>query len=366
MQFDSSKLRQHGGNIREVSREYGPKTYLDFSANINPLGLAPAVEQAIRDGISQVVYYPEPDAVTFNHAVAEYLGVDPKYVVSGNGAAELIYLLVRRVNPRRVIIPIPTFSEYQLASEAGNSEIVPVVLRRETRFQWDMEALLQAVPKGDMLFLCNPNNPVGNLLERENLLAVLKACREHGTAVVVDESFRDFVEDMPSALPFVEEFANLTVLYSLTKFFALPGLRLGCAVAQPAVVKELNAMKDCWSVNTLAQIAGCTAVKQTGYIAETRALVAEEREFLYNSLRQIRGLDPYVPSANYIFIDISETGLSSGVLRDKLIERGIIVRDCATYPTLGEDYIRVAVKRREENLLLIDALKHVLEGNDGK
>ncbi len=362
MQSDSNKLRQHGGNLKAIYKKYGRRDYLDFSANINPLGLAPAVEQALHESIKEVIHYPEPDAATFNQAVAGYLGMDPQYFISGNGAAELIYLLVRTINPQKVIIPVPTFSEYELAAASVGAQVIPVFLRAEDRFAWNVDAIIETMAGGDLLFLCNPNNPVGNLIGQEAMLSILKAAEEQGTLVVVDESFRDFVDDMPTALPFLQDFQNLVILYSLTKFFALPGLRLGCAISQPPLIGNLKAMKDCWSVNTLAQIAGCTAIKETEYISNTKEIIAIEREYLYGQLQGIAGLDPYIPGANYIFLDISRTGFSSGLLRERLIAKGIIVRDCATYPTLEDKYIRVAVKQRPENIKLIDALQEVLEG----
>ena len=362
MLSDSNKLRQHGGNLKAVFQKYGPRDYLDFSANINPLGLAPAVEQALHESIKEVINYPEPDAVTFNRAAAGYLGLDPRWVISGNGAAELIYLLVRAINPRKVIIPVPTFSEYELAAASVDAQVIPVFLRAEDRFAWNADTIIKTMAQGDLLFLCNPNNPVGNLIGQESMLLILKAAEEHGTLVVVDESFRDFVDDMPTALPFLQDFQNLVVLYSLTKFFALPGLRLGCAISQPQLIGRLKAMKDCWSVNTLAQIAGCTAIKETEYISNTKEIISVERDYLYGELQKIIGLDPYNPAANYIFLDISRTGFGSGLLRERLIEKGVIVRDCATYPTLEDKYIRVAVKLRPENIKLVHALQEVLEG----
>ncbi len=358
-----NKLRQHGGNIKEVIDRFGAKNYLDFSANINPLGLAPAVAEAIRTGISEIVNYPEPDAGALNQEVAAYLDADPRMVACGNGASELIYLLVRLLEPKRVVIPQPTFSEYQLAAETVKAEILSVPLSRQNGFRWNIGALTNVLLPGDALFLCNPNNPVGNLLSLQELMKIIQQGEEAGAFVVVDESFRDFVRDMPSVIPYVQQSNNLIVVYSLTKFFALPGLRLGCVVAPTQVIGRLNSIRDPWGVNVLAQIAGRVAVRQRDYINRSRELIAREKEWLFARLNSIPGIKPFFPRANYIFIDIRETGLTSTALRRLLIEEGIIVRDCETYPTLNSGYIRVAVRKRGENERLAETLVKVLKEN---
>lgn len=355
-----NNLRQHGGNIKEVAHKFGPGQYLDFSANINPLGLAPQVEDAIRSGIGQVVHYPEPDARSLSQAVAEYLGVQCQQIACGNGASEFIYLLTRLLAPRRAVIPQPTFSEYQLAAAAAAAEIVSVPMLRSRDFRWDVTGLAATITSGDMVFLCNPNNPVGNLLERDGIIGLLNRCEQVGATLVVDESFRDFVVQMPTVIGDVGNYNRLIVLYSLTKFFAIPGLRLGCMVAPENIINRVNRTRDPWSVNSLAQFAGQVAVKQRDYINRSRKFVAKEKQWLYQRLRHISALTPFYPQANYIFIDISNTGLTSTCLRRNLIEHGIIVRDCVTYPTLGGGYIRVAVRQREENKRLLNALSAVL------
>ncbi|WP_366924631.1 threonine-phosphate decarboxylase CobD [Metallumcola ferriviriculae] len=353
-------LRKHGGNIRAVVSRYGAREYLDFSANINPLGLVSGVAKALRKGLDEIVHYPEPEDDALSHAISKFLGVRQQMVMCGNGASELIYLVARLKQVKRAVIPQPTFSEYQLAAEAAQVPIVLPNLAAAQGFQFTMQLLKEKLTAGDMLFLCNPNNPVGNVIPLREMINVIEFCEAHGVTVVVDESFRDFVSNMPSVIPYAAQYKCLVVIYSMTKFFALPGLRLGCAVADPQIMDEIKELRDPWSVNVLAQIAGKQALQEKNYIIRSKKLVETEKEYLFGGLKEVPGLQPYYPAANYIFVDVSGTGLASTALRKLLINEGIVIRDCSTYPTLNTGYIRVAVRLREENHTLLCALNKVL------
>lgn len=355
----------HGGNLAAAARRYGfkPEQFLDFSANINPLGMSPLAREAIRQNLAAVEAYPDPECRELKDTVAAYLNVPAANLLPGNGTAELIFLLLRQLRPRRGLVPAPTFSEYARALASAGAFVEYLYLDREKGFRPEPEKIAAALAEGDILFLCNPNNPTGTLLAREEVVFILDEAERRGAFVVVDEAFMDFLDRRPcfSVVPEILSRTNLFVLYSLTKFFALPGLRLGIGIGPVSLIEALHRHKDPWNVNALAQIAGVYSLRDTDYIRRTRELLAKEKQFLYRELSRLPGFKPWPPTANYIFIDISASGFTSPQLRDLLGQRGILIRDCSNYAGLNEYYIRVAVKDRAANEKLLHELKEILE-----
>lgn len=351
----------HGGNIYEPS-ENG-QAWLDFSANINPLGLAEQVRQAILSHVGDVVHYPDPQARELRAALASFYEVPEHAIVLGNGAAELFYLYFHALRPRRVLLPVPSFSEYERAALAAGSEIEYLPLRAERSFRISAEELLTAAQRtgADVLVLGNPNNPTGTSFLREELVMLSERLTAIGCSLIVDESFLDFHRDEPcytlrwdaARLP------HLFLIRSLTKFFALPGLRLGFAIAQPALIRVLERHKDVWNVNVLAQAAGCAALGETAYQRETRALVAEESAFLAREIAFFPGVRVYPSGVNFLLVSFASTEVAAASV-DGLRRRGILVRDCSNYPGIGGGFLRVAVRKREENERLLAAWREVL------
>lgn len=361
---DYQSVPPHGGNLVRAAMEYGlaPQDFLDFSANINPLGPSPSVLEALKANLWQICHYPDPDCRELKSALAEHLGVDTRCLLVGNGASELIYLLARVFSFRRVLIPAPTFSEYALAVKAAGGEVNYVFLDPSAGFPFPLEEVLRQLPEVDALFLCNPNNPTGGLVPRRELEALLEAAAAYRAMVIIDEAFMDFVADPQShtLLSLAGRHPRLILLYSLTKILAIPGLRLGVLAARPDVVRALDRARDPWSVNALAQVAGVAGLQDREYIEATRDMVAREREFLFRELSSLPGLRPFPGAANFLLVDITNTRFAAGELVRQLGLRGILVRNCANFPGLSEGYIRVAVRRRKENLRLLEALREVL------
>ncbi|MCL2337606.1 MAG: threonine-phosphate decarboxylase CobD, partial [Firmicutes bacterium] len=344
-----------GGSVRDI---------YDFSANINPLGPPPAVLQALQDSIGLIQHYPDHRCGELRRALAVYLGVPEENMLPGNGASELIYLLGRVIGCRRVVIPQPTFSEYGDAVTAAGGTVIEVPMREEDGFALPVAQLKQALKEADALFICNPNNPTGRVEKNLVLRSVVEEAARTGKTVVVDEAFMDFVTDAGSCtvLPLLEKYPTLVVLYSLTKFFAIPGLRLGLVVAATPLIKKLETLRDPWSVNVFAQAAGAAALSERAYMDQTRRLVKEEREFLYRSLAELPGLSPFPAEANYLLVKITREDLSSTALAARTAQKGVLVRDCSTFGGLGYRYIRVAVRSRQENMVLLEALRVAMEG----
>ena len=346
--------RQHGGNLFKASQEYNRSKFIDFSANINPLGPPTSVLKALEKNlVSLIANYPDPDCTQLKTVLAQYLHVRKEDILLGNGASELIFLLLKDLQPKRVFIPIPTFSEYANAALASKAKIVQVPLQGED-FSILNDEFLAETKVGDMVIICNPNNPTGQLFNKNSLAKILEKAFERGFYVLLDESFMDFVENKLefSFVKDLDKHPQLFILYSLTKFFALPGLRIGVLLGAPPKIAALDGVKDPWNVNALAQIAGTVALQDQEYITKSFHYIQKAKKNFYNDLMKIPGLVPFYPQANYIFCKLTN-GSTSTELVQYLGKRGILVRNCNSYPLLGESYIRLAVKSFEHNEELI-------------
>jgi len=358
-------LFEHGGNVYAVARQTGaaPGRLLDYSANINPLGLPASVAAAVADALAYVVNYPDPAAVALKDAIGRRYGVAGELITCGNGAAELLYVLCHMRRPRRVLVPAPTFCEYERAARAAGAAVTYHTLAAGDGFALDPAAFAAKLPGIDIAFLCNPNNPTGRLISRDAVEAIAAAAARRGAWLVVDESFLDF---LPAAAdytcrPLLGAYSNLVILQSLTKFYAIPGLRLGFLLADPAIGALLDRGKDPWNVNTLAQAAGVAALADDAYRAASIAAIAAARQHLARGLAALPGLHPFPACANFILARLA--GLTAPVLRRALLQDGILIRDCGNYPGLSDAYIRLAVKLPEQNEILLAALgKNLKEG----
>lgn len=354
----------HGGNIYAWAREQGGKIsdILDYSANINPLGLANSVRQAITDSIDRVVHYPDAEATLLKAAISKHYQVDSERITLGNGAVELIYLLMHILQPKRVLIPAPSFSEYERAATAAGAVIQYAYLSAENNFAIDIDLLSSQVQGVDIVFIGNPNNPTGTLLTVTQIESLLLQAKQAGAMVVVDESFMDFISNCQeyTCRPLLKRYDNLVIIHSLTKFYAIPGLRLGFSLTTPSLSARLHAVKDPWNVNLLAQAAGVVALADRDYQIKSRETVKREKDKLYSELKAIPGIKPFKPSVNYILMDIAASGFNAPQLRRLLAQQCILIRDCSNYSGLSSYYVRVAVKLEEQNKKLLQQLKQVL------
>ena len=354
----------HGGNVHAWARESGGEltAILDYSANINPLGLAASVREAISQSIDQVVHYPDVEATRLKTAISKYYQVDTARITAGNGAVELIYLLAHILRPKRVLIPAPAFSEYERAAVAAGAAIEYAYLLPEDEFAINVDWLCSKLQGIDMVFVGNPNNPTGTLLTVSHVERLLAAAKQAGAVVVVDESFMDFIigDQEHTCRPLLKQYDNLVIIHSLTKFYAIPGLRLGFSLTTPELAAKLHAAKDPWNVNLLAQAAGVAALADTEYQSNSRETVLRAKESLYEGLKALPGVKPFRPSVNYILMDLSASGRDAAQVRSLLAKENILIRDCSNYPGLTTSYVRVAVKLEEQNKILLERLGQVL------
>ena len=357
----------HGGNIYEILREAGKNRPLrDFSANINPLGIPQTVRAAIEQNIKAIVHYPDPQAVELKQALAGFYQVPEAALSLGNGAVELLYVLFHTLRPGKVLLPVPSFGEYERAARAAGAEIIYQAMLPEQDFQLDWQELLTKLPEADCLVLGNPNNPTGTFVPKAILQQILLEAKKQNCFVVTDESFMDFVPENEryTGRGLLADHENLLILQSLTKMYAIPGLRLGFAMTNPALAKKLEGGKDPWNVNLLAQKAGVAALAERQYQSDTLACIAEEKSYLWRSLQKINGIKAYEPTVNFILLDVADTGFTAEQFRRAMLAENILIRDCSNYPGLDGAYIRLAVKLREDNEILLRAMRKVLKGKN--
>jgi threonine-phosphate decarboxylase len=353
----------HGGNIQEVCSTYGlePGSLLDFSANINPLGYPPSLPEALMEGLPSILHYPDLNCTNLRRAIAKKTRHNEEEVLIGNGSTEFIYLIARAFRPSRGLVFEPTYSDYSRALSLVGAEVEKLVSTEVVSFRPDLGNPNLKRRQPQIVFLCNPNNPTGNLIEKEEILALAEALPQ--CLVVVDEAFMDFVDEPPryTTLPEAGKVKNLIVLHSMTKFFGFPGLRLGYAVAHPEVIARIEGCKEPWAVNALAQLAGEAALADEDFIFRSRQYAGTEKSFLYRELTLLGGISPIPPTVNFITSKITQEGLTSTELKEALLRKGLLIRDCSNFTGLNNKYFRVAVRRREENLLLLKALGTALK-----
>ncbi len=351
----------HGGNHREVAKRYGfsPDEILDFSANINPWTSSLGIEEIVRVNLKDIYHYPDPQYAELIKQISQYLGVDRENILAGNGSTELIYLAARALLPRRALIFAPTFFEYERALKTCGGEPKFLFLKESRGFSVNIQKIIEATEDVEAVFIGNPNNPTGTFFPKEKLLELVKITEEREIALILDESYLDFKYPGESLVKEAQETRHLLVLRSFTKFFGIAGLRLGYGVGGRRVIEKMAHFKEPWTVNCLAQAVGAYLLGNEQKIKEIREAVNKEAEFLFGELCRIAGLKPYPPEANFILVKI-ETELSSSKLQEDLAKKGILIRDCSNFVGLNDKFFRVAVRKREENLRLIDSLREAI------
>ena len=359
---NTCETSDHGGTVFAIARSLGIPSdeLIDFSANINPLGPAPAVLEAVCSSLQRVLHYPDRESFELRQALAGVHRVTIDNLVVANGSTELIYLLPRLLPGARGLVIAPAFSEYARALDRTGWQTEHLILSPDDGFVLSLEKLAEKLAEGfDLLFLCNPANPTGALLPLTMIREVQRLCRAAGTFLVLDEAFMDFREG-ESGKGLITESGGGIVLRSMTKFFAIPGLRLGYAIGHVDVIRKCADRLEPWSVNTPAQIAGVASLADAGYRERTVRYVSTERHALAQGLADLSGLAPFPSAANYLLVEM-RNGFTAAELRSRLLEKRILIRDCANFQGLDGRYFRVAVRTGEENRRLLDALGEVLQ-----
>ena len=371
----------HGGNIFQFAHEQRIEPYevIDFSANINPLGPSQRGLSALEAQLRYISHYPDATNDDVLNTIADTYGMNKNQIVVGNGAAELLYAICRLPGYTGAFVPAPGFSEYKEALEASQIPVRDIYYRlREDDngkpyFEVPYLALetFSAELKGQdgriIVFLGNPNNPDGTLLDKNHIRTLASMLKDANSLLVIDESFIDFVgndtlqDNKYSMRSLVNEFDNIIVVHSFTKFYAVPGLRIGAAFSNPHIIDQLNTFIPTWSVNTLAQAYTQSALNDVEYVKRTKQVLHEEQHYMYNALDAIAGITIYTPSANFILFHIEQEGVTADSINEALKKHNMIVRNCDSYMGLNSQWVRVAIKDHDNNVRLVDTLTDILK-----
>lgn len=345
----------HGGDWAGYRAEFGCDA-LDFSANVSPLGLPAGVAAAITNALPTADRYPDPLCRELRAALAGAEGVPADWILCGNGAADLIFRLALAVRPRRALLPAPTFAEYEAALQTVGCAVQRVFLREENEFAVTEEFIDAVTPETDIVFLCQPNNPTGQVTPPALVERLMRRCAECGAVLVVDECFLDFLPDRDAwtAKQLLRDAPQLIILKAFTKLYAMAGVRLGYALCgDAALLEKMRGAGQPWAVSSLAQAAGLAALQETAYADAVRALIAEQRPRMAAGLRAL-GLRVMDGQANYLLFRATPD------FGEKLRRRGAVVRSCANYPGLDAAWYRTAVRTAEENTRLLQIMGEIL------
>ena len=389
---EEMKMDFHGGNIYKVFREKNIKEILDYSSNINPYGIPESLKKRITENLEILERYPDPDYVELREKLAHLNKIDMSDIVLGNGATEIIFLFMKVINPKKILIVSPTFGEYERAVKAteipgdivslscsGDNknienkeiEIEYFELKESDDFNLNIGNLKNELEKKyDLLIICNPNNPTGKFLKLTQTEEILKECNKYDTKLFIDEAFIEFLADgmKESIINTEENKKNLFVTRAFTKFFAIPGLRLGYGMYfDKELEQKISEKKEPWSVNNIAEMAGLTVLDDTEYIEKTLKWITKEKIYMYEKLNEISGIKVYETEVNFITGKIDEKlfseGLNVKILREKMLEQGILIRDASNFKFLDERFFRLAIKDRESNDRVIEAMKEIFQTN---
>ncbi len=357
----------HGGNVYAASRELGRDVteLIDFSASINPLGPSPKVWRAITGARHLVPHYPDPECWDLRQALATRWHCAPGQILMGNGSMELIYALPRALKINHLLLVQPTFSEYAASMARAGGCVTTVCADRDEQYALPIERLCQLLErqtKGsrtiDGILLCNPNSPTGQACGADDVMKLARAAQRRGVWLMVDETFADYCPER-SILPLASSWSRVVVLRSLTKFYGLPGLRVGYAVAASTVIQQLRSELPSWSVNAMGQVAALAALQDTAHAKKSLRFVLKERTRMSQELAGLPGCTVFPAQANFIFMELP-SGWHGRKLTEQLRREGLLIRDCSSVPGANRRSVRIAVRSRKDNDRFLKALSRVL------
>ena len=340
-------MHKHGGDV------YNYKDIIDFSTNINLMGMPEGVIRGAYEGVDLSQNYPDPYCLELREAISEYENVNVEEIICGNGAADLIFSLSFSRKPKKALVLAPTFYEYEKALRASGCQIEYFYLSEEKGFVIEENFINSLVEDIDMVFLCNPNNPTGELIKKDFIYRIIKRCAEKNIFLVVDECFMYFVENQSeySVKEFAKGYRNLFILKAFTKIYAMPGLRLGYGIcSNKEVLEKMYEISQPWSISIPAQRAGINALKETEYVENSLKVLKEEKEYLINELLK-KEFKIYGSNANYIFFKVNSSDFF-----EECLKKGFLIRDCSNYKGLEKGYYRIAVKKHYENIKFINSI----------
>lgn len=352
----------HGGNIYKFQRE-GKENILDYSSNINPLGVPKKFIDIAKENFDKLINYPDPYYIELRKKIAEFNSINIDNIIVGNGATEILFLYTRALKPKKVLVLAPCFAEYERALKSVSARIEYFELKESDNFYPDIEKLKEEIKSNDydLLLFCNPNNPTGQFINLEDIEEIMRVCESKNTKIFIDEAFIEFIENWKEKTLSLLKNKNIFIMRAFTKFFAIPGLRLGYGIAfDENILNKMWEEKEPWTVNTFANLAGLTMLDDKDYIEKSEKWIFEEKQFVYRELSKFKYTKAYKTESNFILIKLFN--ISSSALREKMIEKNILIRDASNFKFLNESFVRLAIKDRESNLKMLENLKEVLEG----
>ena len=343
----------HGGKIPVKNSDHN---IIDFSSNITPLGIPNSVKLIIKKNLDKVQFYPDPKSENVISSLEKYTHLSKSNIIVGNGAIEILYnfCFAFLSKTTKVLIHVPTFQEYETAVKLNNCKISYF---KSLNLSTNIDSFISQIPKSGCIFLCNPNNPTGELLSKKELLSIIIVAKKLKTIVFIDECFIELVpKSNESVISYVKKYDNLFILRSLTKSFGLPGLRIGYACGSKEIIKILQKIKIPWSVNSLAQDAANVVIKNTSHLKKSNIIIKKELKYLEDNISILNGFECISSSTNFILIKIK---YDSTKLQTKLLKNKILIRDCKNFRGLDNHYIRIAVKSHKDNVKLVKALEKI-------
>lgn len=349
----------HGANVDNMAKQFGKdeKDIIDFSSNVNP-HIISNLGKYVLEGLEKSRSYPDINYTNLRNNISEYINVDSELIIPGNGATEIIYLLMKSIK-KRIAILNPTFSEYGRGAKLNNLEVIDFHLKEENNFSIDFDEIKNNMDKFDSLFVCNPNNPNGKVKDLNELLDLMI---KNDKLLIVDETFMEFVgeEEKYSLVSRIKKTENLFILKAVTKFFGMPGLRLGYGVtSNEQIIKNIYEYKEPWTINSFAENLSNYLFKDKDYINDSKKYYIAERKFMLQELRNIPKLKVYDTDTNFVLMKLKDGDSNS--LKLELFEKyNILIRDASNFIGLDKGYFRVAIKSHDDNKILIEALKKTL------
>ena len=354
----------HGANLYDLSSKYGfsKDEFMDFSSNINPFGTSNKAKEYVINNINMVSMYPDPEYVSLKKSISKYCNCLDENIVLGSGATELISSFIKTINPKKALLLSPAYSEYENELNKINCEIVKYFSKEENNFIIDTKELVSAINSGNygLSIICNPNNPTGFAFSRDEIEYILKNTNCY---VMIDETYIEFTDTaMYSCTSLVDKYNKLFVIRGTSKFFSTPGIRLGYGLIGDKKVKnEISKNLDLWNINIIAASMGEIMFLDDNFISTTIDTMLRERNYLTNSLNTIDDLTVYPSQGNFILCKIASKKFSAKELREKLLPKKIIIRDCNSFDGLSEYYFRVCILKPEENKTLVKTLKSIFK-----
>ena len=358
MNFAESR---HGGDIFGFADEE-QENVLDFSININPVGLSPlGKKNLLKYFETDILRYPDINCRSLIKTLSVRYNMDESFISVGNGATELMYAILRVLMPDTVYIPAPGFSEYKFSAKSIGIEAVEFPLLKSNGFSVPVSMIISGMKNHSAIYLGNPNNPDGQCLSEESFYEIIKAAQKNNSVVILDESFIDFLGDERSYRQKCKKYGNLIVITSLTKFYAAPGLRIGCSFSSPDLACQIKKILIPWNVNGLAQRYMTAALKDKSYQEETVQYCLEERKKMLVGLSLIKEIKVYDGTVNFVLCRLNGKFSNAQELQDALLPYHILIRQCGNYTGLDESYFRLAVRTGRENQKLLETLRKVFE-----